>query len=142
MPERTRILFAALPVVLTGPLLYLLLPCITHTELSVRLTINHLSRIFFIVMIPYFGLLHPFLKQIHWAPLRERTHLAHPVFAGYHVLVLFSLLTVPWLVVCFVVLTAASWMWQQMAKKSNSLIVPVLSHVAADLGIIMAAFLY
>jgi hypothetical protein len=141
MPDRTSIIFAALPVVITGPLLYFILPFIIHTELAVWLTNYHFSRVSFIMMIPYFGLLHPFLEQIHWAPLRERTPATHPMFAGYHILVLYSLLTVPWLVVCFVILTTASLMWQKIMKKSNSLVVPVLSHVIADLGIIVAALL-
>ena len=39
------------------------------------------------------------------------------------------------------VLTTASFMWQHMAKRSNSLAAPVVSHILADLGIITAAWL-
>ncbi len=61
-----------------------------------------------VAMVAYFGLVHPLLEQAHWTPLREATPIAHVAFAGYHMLVLASLLTVPWLAVCFVILTAAS----------------------------------
>jgi len=138
---KRRIMLLALPAALGGPLLYVLLPFITHTELAEWLSNHHLTGWSFMLMIPYFGLLHPLLEQVHWASLREQTPLAHPLFAGYHLLVLYSLLTGPWLIVCFAVLTTASLLWQQMARRSNSLAVPVVSHSLADLGIIMAAWM-
>jgi hypothetical protein len=124
----------------TGPLLYFLLPYLTHTELSSWLSDHHLDGFLFIVMIPYFGLIHPFLEQLHWAPLREKTPAAHFIFAGYHMLVLYSLVTVPWLAVCFVVLVGASFGWCIMARKSESLVAPIMSHVLADSGVVLAAW--
>jgi hypothetical protein len=92
-------------------------------------------------MIPYFGLVHPLLEQLHWGPLRERTPWAHVFFAGYHVLVLGSLLRLPWLVLCALLLAGASMAWKHMAKRTGSLGAPVASHVGADLGVILAAWL-
>ena len=59
---------------------------------------------------PYFGLVHPVLERVHWSPLRERTPFAHPIFAGYHLLVLSSLLSVSWLLISFALLTTASFL--------------------------------
>lgn len=129
----------ALPTVLAGPLLYVLLPYITQTDLAVWLENHHLSRISFLLMIPYFGILHPILEQLHWAPLREETHFSHVLFAGYHMLVLHSLLTPPWLLICFIVLTSASIAWQQMARHSGNILAPLTSHILADLSVILAA---
>jgi membrane protease YdiL (CAAX protease family) len=84
--------------------------------------------------------LRPVLEPIHWAPLREQTPLAHPLFAGYHTIVLCSLLTIPWLFFGFAVLGFASFVWQYMTKRFDSLTVPMVSHVLADLGIIIAAW--
>ena len=92
-------------------------------------------------MIPYYGIIHPILEQIHWAPLREKTPLAHLAFAGYHVLVVYSLLTPPWLVLCFGVLAAASFVWQRMTTRTTSLAGPIVSHVLADLGVVVVAWL-
>ena len=83
-------------------------------------------------MIPYFGLVHPLLEQMHWRPLRESTAWSHPIFAGYHMLVLSSLLSWPWLLLCFVVLLTGSLFWRQVVRATSSLTVPVLSHVIAD----------
>lgn len=135
-----RFMLLVLPAALAGPLIYFLLPHTAHVNLTAWLANHHLSRVSLAVMIPYFGLVHPVLEQIHWAPLREETPLAHPLFAGYHMLVLFSLLTVPWLVIGFVVLVAASVAWQFLARRSGSLAMPIASHMLADLGIILAAW--
>jgi len=140
-PDPMRIMLLALPAAVAGPLLYFLLPHITHTDLPVWLVNHHLSGLSLVLMIPYFGLFHPFLEQIHWVPLRETTPLAHPLFAGYHVMVLCSLLTLPWLIICFIVLTATSFMWQQMIRRTGSLAIPVASHILADIGIVMVAWL-
>lgn len=140
-PRPTLTTWLILPSALAGPLLYFLLPYVTRTDLSGWLAHNRLSGAEFLFMIFYFGLVHPVLEQIHWAPLRETTPFAHFAFAGYHMLVLYSLLTVPWLALCFVVLVVASWLWQQMARESGSLLPPIASHVVADLGIIIAVWL-
>jgi hypothetical protein len=137
---RARDLFLAVPAILTGPLLYVLLPFITRVELSAWLSNHHLAGISLLVMIPYFGLVHPFLEQAHWGLLRERTPLAHPLFAGYHVMVLSSLLPVPWLVLCFAVLVTASCLWQRVFQRTGTLAVPVVSHMMADLGVVLAAW--
>lgn len=136
---KRRLILLALPTVLAGPVLYFLLPYITQVDLAMWLEDHHLSRVSFLLMIPYFGILHPILEQIHWAPLREETPVSHVLFAGYHMLVLHSLLTIPWLLLCFVVLTSASIIWKQMVQRSNSLLTPIASHVLADLGVILAA---
>lgn len=136
----SRVMLLALPSAFAGPLVYYLLPYMTDGDLSTWMTDHHISRLSFTMMIPYFGLLHPFLEQLHWAELRENTRISHILFAGYHMIVLYSLLAIPWLIACFLVLTAASVMWQQMTKRSNSLAAAYGSHVLADLGIIMAAW--
>lgn len=140
-PGSKRIMLLALPAVAAGPLLYFLLPYITHADLSEWLANHHLSGLSFMVMIPYFGIVHPLLEQLHWGQLRENTPVAHFMFAGYHMLVLHSLLTIPWLMLCVAVLAAASFAWQQMTRRCYGLTVPVVSHVLADLGVIIAAWM-
>jgi hypothetical protein len=140
-PMYTHALLLALPAVLAGPILYLLLPHITQEPLSIWLNSHHLSRMSLLALIPYFGLLHPVLEQRYWARLREQTPLSHPMFAGYHLVVLVTLLKPPWLVVCFVGLTAVSVIWQHWAKRTHSLAAPIASHILADLGIVIVAWM-
>ena len=141
-PDRKRVLLLALPAAAAGPLLYFLLPYMTRADLPVWLSAHHLSRLSFLALIPYFGFVHPFLEQLHWAQLREDTLVSHPMFAGYHILVLYSLLTVPWLIVCFIILTTASVVWQQWTRRAHSPAVPIASHVLADLGVIIAVYFF
>jgi len=140
-PNRKRMLLAALPTVLAGPLLYFLLPLVTHTDLGAWLESYKLSGGSLILMVPYFGIIHPFLEQLHWAPLREQTPASHLFFAGYHMMVLCSFITVPWLVACFIVLITTSVIWKQLTCRADSLYPAVLSHVLADLGVILMATL-
>ena len=137
--ERREMLLA-LPAILAGPILYVLLPLITRTELSVWLDAYRLSGLPLVLMIPYFGFVHPFLEQVHWHSLREATAWSHPVFAGYHMIVLSSLLTVPWLALSFGVLAGTSFAWNQMFRRRGSLMGPTLSHMLADLGVVVAAW--
>lgn len=140
-PEGLKIIFAALPAAAAGPLLYFLLPVMTGTEISLWLARYHLTGLPLILMIPYFGILHPVLEQAHWSELRESTPAAHLLFAGYHMLVLHSLFTIRWLVAAFAILTAVSFIWQRMEKRSGTLLVPAASHVLANLGMIIAAWI-
>lgn len=73
--------------------------------------------------------------------MREQTPTAHVFFAGYHMLVLRSMVTVPWLIFCFVALAAASFIWLLLTRQADSLLPATLSHILADLGIIIAAII-
>jgi hypothetical protein len=141
LPPRKRVLGLAILAALGGPLAYFLLPVITRIDLAVWLAQYQLTGWSFMAMIPYFGLIHPCLEQRHWADLRDATPLAHLMFAGYHMLVLYSLVSWPWLILCFAVLASASWMWQRLHAHFHSPVIPVLSHMLADTGIMVAAWL-
>ena len=140
LPRRFKHIRFALPAALAGPMLYMMLPFAMRTDLSAWLHTYHLSGPSLMFMIPYFGLVHPVLEQIHWHPLRETSAWFHIVFAGYHMIVLASLLSFPWLILGFAVLAGASYGWKLMAVKSRSLSIPVISHSLADLGVVVAAW--
>lgn len=141
LPGVKQILLFVLPAVAAGPLFYFILPWIIHADIFKWLADYHLSGLSLILMVPYFGIVHPYLEQLHWARLCEEIPVAHFVFAGYHMMVLYSLLTIPWLILCFVVLILASYIWRQMRKSSGNPILPVLSHALVDSGIIIAVLI-
>ena len=134
-------LLFSLPCVLGGPLIYFLMPHIAATPLAEWLAEFKLTGISLLVMIPYFGLVHPILEQAHWGAMRRRGWYAHPAFAGYHALVLYQLLNPAWLAACLLILCGASFVWDRQTKACKGLLVPSLGHIIADFGIVVAAWL-
>jgi hypothetical protein len=140
-PRWNALSLLVVPSALAGPLTWVLLPYLTRIDLSDWLVRYGLAGAGLALMVPYYGLVHPVLEQSHWVQLRERTPLAHLAFAGYHVLVLYSLLGLPWVAACFAILVSASWLWQRMTRASGSVVPAIASHVVADLGMVLAAWL-
>ena len=140
-PDNKIDMAISLAMLAAGPFIYFILPLISKIDLSTWLSNYQLNGWLWLLIIPYFGLLHPFLEQAHWGPLREKTPASHFFFAGYHAIVLYSLLPVFWLLASFVVLTVASFIWQRIAKNSKRYSAPVLSHILADFGLVIAAWL-
>ena len=127
------------PVLAMGPIIYFLLPHIARVDLADWLAAHGLTGVALGLMVPYFGLVHPALEQRHWRPLRDRTPWAHAFFAGYHVLVLSSLLPAYGLALCFAALTVTSAVWRALDRRPSDAGLVVLSHRMADLAIIVAA---
>lgn len=137
---KAKYILYALPTIIAGLLLYVLLPYITHIDLKSWLTNYQLSSVSIIILIPYFGIIHPLFEQLHWSKLRKASKLSHLMFAGYHMIVLSSLLKFPWLILCFVLLVIASFVWQKMENMSKTLVVPIMSHILADFGVILVTW--
>jgi hypothetical protein len=134
-------LYTAVPCALAGPLLYAFLPTFTgHADLAAWLGRYGLGRGSLAAMIPYFGVVHPILEQAHWGALRARNAGTHAAFAGYHALVLYTVLAPAWLVLCIAVLAAASLAWAKLQERTSGLLVPVLGHALADLGVVLAVW--
>ena len=97
----------------------------------------------FIFMI-YFSTVQPFLEELYWRgylePGRKNFSWTDLAFAGYHILVLAWFIKLPWLIVAFVVLTIAAYIWRHMAFKLKGLAVPLLSHIIADISIIAMTY--
>jgi hypothetical protein len=140
-PPDTRLWWLVLVTGLTGPVLYFLMPGITGVDLSGWLVDHGLHGVWLVLMLPYLGLVHPWLEQRHWTRLRERTPIAHVAFGGYHGIVLWSLLPPYWVGVFVAVLVAVSVGWWWLARQTDGRAVAAVSHVTADLGIIGAAAL-
>jgi membrane protease YdiL (CAAX protease family) len=81
------------------------------------------------------------MEQIHWLPLCQRTGLAPVAFAGYHLLVLVSIVGPGWMLLAFIGLIAVSIFWRWLYQTTGNLSAPLLSHALADLGIVLAAWL-
>jgi membrane protease YdiL (CAAX protease family) len=99
------------------------------------------SWFFFMI---YFSTVQPFLEELYWRGYLECGHKYFSwtdlAFAGYHILVLAWFIKLPWLVIAFIVLTVAAYIWRYLASKLEGLIVPLLSHIVADISIIAVTY--
>lgn len=134
---------AALACALAAPLIYFMWPFFRASEsiLPEWLAAYGLTGWSWILLIPYFSIVHPIMEEAHW---RETAPRSAPLiwwgdylFAGYHVLVLHKLLYWPWLVLVFGVLVGASMFWRWAANRFNGYAVPILTHAAADAGVLI-----
>ncbi|MEN7973651.1 MAG: CPBP family glutamic-type intramembrane protease, partial [Verrucomicrobiota bacterium] len=93
-----------------------------------------------LLMIPYFSIVHPVLEEIHWRGIAPGKTMGicrqDFLFAGYHVLVLFQLLHWPWLFFVFGVLVGSSVFWRWAEDRFGGCGLPILTHAAADAGVV------
>ncbi len=152
----TRRTLLAIPVLLgimvvgaalTGPAIYGAWSTVglDEPELDVMLSDVGLAGGSWVLFIVYYSVVNPVLEELFW-----RQHLGSNRvglvwtdmwFAGYHILVLIEFVKVPWVVAGFAALVGAAWLWRQVMRECDGLLIPVLSHSAADLSLIMAAFI-
>ncbi len=140
--HRGQFLLHALPCLAAGPLTYVLLPVITKLPVAFWLSRHGLEGASLLLMVPWYGLVHPFIEQAHWGRLRAIPGNGIPaavMFAGYHGLVLQSLMKPLWVAVCVVVLFGTSFAWRRIERRAGGLLVPALTQVLADAGMILAA---
>ncbi|MBD3162391.1 MAG: hypothetical protein GF346_08610 [Candidatus Eisenbacteria bacterium] len=122
---------------LTALLLLLLLDTVLRNDVRldawlVRYGLDGASLSWFV---PYYGVVHPVLEELHWDPLRRDRKfrpVAHVAFAGYHGLVLVLLLDSVWVLVSLAVLAGASITWARLRERLGGLCVPLVSHGIAD----------
>jgi len=132
---------------LAGTVLYLLWPYVDATPagLGARLLDFGLGGSSWVLFAAYYSTVHPFLEELFWRGNPQSGGKAalwrDAAFAGYHVPVLWFFIDPAWIVAVFVLLTAASWMWRWMSRRFEGLGVPLVSHAAADISIVVAATL-
>ncbi|GAB4442076.1 MAG: hypothetical protein Kow0031_24120 [Anaerolineae bacterium] len=113
--------------------------------LAVELTRLGLQDFNWSLFIFYYFTVNPVLEELFWRGcLGSNSRLPtwnDAWFAGYHLLVIFLFVDWPWLAASFALLVAVAWFWRQLAGHYHSLWPPIISHAAADFGIIGAVFL-
>lgn len=124
----------------TGLLLYILWPSLGLQETLDRgLALLGLSGVSFYIWSLYFFLINPFFEEAFWrgylGTSKQSITLNDAFFAGYHVLVLVLFIPASWTILAFCCITLASWLWRQAVKKYHGLLLPVLSHLSADISI-------
>jgi membrane protease YdiL (CAAX protease family) len=91
----------------------------------------------------YYFTVNPVIEEYFWrgylGSTRRGIAASDLWFAGYHVFVVVLFVGTPWILVSFLGLTAAAWIWRQIATATGGLLIPVVSHAVADASLIVAA---
>lgn len=141
---------SALPLIvavaLIAPLTPLLWPIAVPTGLALEDALAALGLAELAVPFAAYSLIaNPALEELFWRGL-----LADPrpgpapvdlLFAGYHALVLMLFLPGLWVLLAVTALAAASWIWRRTAASSGGLAIPWLTHLAADLAVVIGVAL-
>jgi len=96
------------------------------------------------LFIVYYVSVNPFIEEYYWRGLlgsvSKRIVPNDVFFAGYHAIVLAGYIGATWLALFLVVLSAAAWFWRQINNASEGLLPSTVSHIAADLTIILTIY--
>ena len=138
---------SVLVAALAGPAMFVLWPLLAlpETGLAGWLETYGLTDWRWSVMVIYFALVHPPLEEAFWRRLTlndaNRPGIHDICFALYHVIVLHDLIQPFWLTAVFAILLGSSCFWRWAHRRSGRLTIPIATHMAADAGIIVAAYL-
>jgi len=131
---------------LAAPVVYFLWPLFqpTETVLPEWMARYGLSGMAWLLLIPYFSIVHPILEEIHWRKIAPERFVwlcwQDLLFAGYHVVVLGQLVYWPWLFFVFGVLAGSSVFWRWAANRFGGYGLAVLTHAAADAGVVIGIY--
>lgn len=129
----------------SGILLYTLWPLLSiPSDITTYMRSIGLTATAWPYFMVYYVLVNPVIEEYYWRGYLGSS-VKHPtlndfLFAGYHIIVLAGHVGVFWLIVVFLVLYGAAWYWRQTRQLTGGLLAPILSHMAADITVILALY--
>ncbi len=139
----TYLLIFSVAGLTSGISIYILWPIVSNSVsmLSTLETLGLNGFSFYIFSI-YYTLTTPFLEEYFWRDIlflnSTKPVLTDFLFAAYHTIVLYQFIKIEWILFSFLILSLTAWMWRLCRMKFNGLIIPIFSHLIADLSIIIA----
>jgi uncharacterized protein len=98
-----------------------------------------LSQGNYLYLLAYFVVVNPWIEEYFWrgylGSASKGITPSDALFAGYHVMLLATVIGPLWLIPAFVILFSAAWFWRQCDRWSQGLGASILSHIAADAAI-------
>jgi hypothetical protein len=122
-----------------------LMPRIVPTTVGEQLVSLGLGTTALLVWIVYFSLVNPFLEEPFWRRTlgsdRKGIAASDVLYAGYHLLVLALFVTWPWLILEFIILLGAAYLFRQCVRATQGLLIPLLAHLIVDISVSVTIFL-
>jgi hypothetical protein len=98
-----------------------------------------LSQGNYLYLLAYFVAVNPWIEEYFWrgylGSAAKGITPSDVLFAGYHVMLLATVIGAIWLIPAFVILFSAAWFWRQCDRWSQGLGASIISHIAADAAI-------
>lgn len=135
---------AAIVFALGGIALYILWPYLSPDghPISARLAHYGVTGRAWTYLAAYFCIANSAIEELFWrwylGTDSRRIVLNDLLFAGYHVLVLAVLVNPLWVAPVFVACAFAGWLWRMLRAAAGGLLVPILTHLVADVSIVIA----
>jgi hypothetical protein len=131
------------PCLLGGPALFVLVPIVVPSlDLAAALDSLGLRGASWLVFMVYYTIVNPWLEEGYWrgalGSSSSSITASDVFFGGYHVLVLAYF--IPWYLGLLVaaLLMGVAWVWRKVATRCGGLLIPALTHLAADASVILA----
>jgi hypothetical protein len=139
------LIFSAATGASGGVLLYMLWPLLSvPPDINTYMQSIGLTTTVWPYFAAYYVLVNPAIEEFYWRGYLgnnvKRPVLNDFLFAGYHLIVLGGKVGILWLVVVFLVLCGAAWYWRQISRNTGGLMAATLSHMAADITVILSIF--
>lgn len=136
---------SAAMTVLGGVTLYLLWPYVRLPGAALKEVLPNigLAGTSWVLFVVYYSTVHPLIEELYWRG-DALAYGAGPswrdiAFGGYHFVVLVLFIKVPWAIAVAVLLSVVAWGWRYAVRRYGGLGVPLVSHVVADLSVVVAA---
>ena len=128
-----------------GILLYILWPLLSvPDDINSYIRSIGLNERTWPVFLTYFILTNPLIEEYYWrgylAGSAKGIALNDLLFSGYHLIVLAGQIETIWLIVVFFALTIGAWFWRQMNKLGGGLLASTISHITADITVILTIY--
>jgi len=128
-----------------GILLYILWPLLSvPDDINLYIRSIGLNERTWPVFLAYFTLINPLIEEYYWrgylASAAKRIVLNDLLFSGYHLIVLAGQMETIWLFVVFFGLTVGAWFWRQMNRLNGGLLASAVSHITADITVILTIY--
>ena len=125
-----------------GILLYMLWPLLSvPKDIDSYIRSIGLNERTWPVFLAYFMLINPLIEEYYWrgylAAGAKGVALNDLLFSGYHLIVLAGYIETIWMIVVFFALTIGAWFWRQMNRINGGLLASTISHITADLTVIL-----
>ncbi len=128
-----------------GILLYILWPLLSvPDDINSYIRSIGLNELTWPVFLTYFILINPLIEEYYWrgylATEAKGIALNDLLFSGYHLIVLAGQMETIWLIVVFCGLTIGAWFWRQMNMLNGGLLASIISHITADITVILTIY--